>query len=68
MALIIVLMLIVGGFAAGTAHEQGWGAGVVALRGIGAALVVALLVALIMWWRMRRIKRELETPELYASE
>ena len=68
MALVIVVLLIVGGFSAGTAHEQGWGAGIVALRGIGAALVVLLILAALMWWRARRMDRQLLTPEAYLSE
>ena len=60
MALVIVLMLIVGGFSAGTAHEQGWGTGIVALRGIGAALVVLLVLGALMWWRVHRMNRELQ--------
>ena len=57
MALVIVLMLIVGGFTAGMTHEQGWGMGMVALRGIVAALVVGALIAAYTWWKHRQLLR-----------
>ena len=59
MALIIVLLLIVGGFAAGVAHEQGWGTGVVLLRALVAMAVVAAVLAIWTWWKARRMDREL---------
>jgi len=60
MALAIVLMLIVGGFSAGSAHNLGWGPGVVALRFIAGAAIVALIMLALTWWRARRIRHELD--------
>jgi len=68
MALAIVLMLIVGGFSAGSAHNLGWGPGVVALRFLLGALIPALAMLALTWWKARRIRRELELAPLEITE
>jgi len=68
MALAILLMLIVGGFSAGSAHNLGWGPGVVALRFLLGALIPALAMLALTWWRQRRIRRELELAPLEVHD
>ena len=63
MALVIVVMLIAGGFAAGFTAEQGWGLGMIAFRGLGTAFLLGALVAALTWWRLRRMRRELSEVE-----
>ena len=61
MALVIVVLLIAGGFAAGMAVQQGWLAynpAIVALRGIGFPLILLALLAIYTWWRLHRMRKE----------
>jgi len=67
MALAVLLMLIVGGFSAGSAHNLGWGPGIVALRFLAGAAIVALVFLALTWWRARQIRRTLTNAGLDAG-